>query len=277
LKDVSVTYFCEEDFTPGEFGGQPYDFVQRNFMFGHVAAGVPEGRCPSPFCGMGCDSFKVKARMDPEVTENYVRIRVREPDLFIEGSFRTIVLSAKEGIHAVIGKLKSDPSGSTVIQNYMFELAKGWTMEKAQAWVAQHKDEMDAPWSTVYVEGKIVPRSLRHLEFKNAQGQIDRDHLVAALAALGGAHTGSPPSYAGEAKPKLCAAVHSWNSAHPDDKIQSAVCGTDGQGDSCGLDSVLVLARSRELLGNMPSQLKEGRKDVMTDAGWGIRHHDGAL
>jgi hypothetical protein len=141
LKDVSVAYFCEDIFEPGEFAGEPYDFVQRNFMFGHVAAGVPEGRCPSPFCGMNVDSFK--PRMDPEVTENYVRIRVRDPNLFVNGSFRTIVLSADQGIHAVVGKLKSDPGGSTVIQNYMFELAKDWTMEKAQVWVKQHKDAMD--------------------------------------------------------------------------------------------------------------------------------------
>jgi hypothetical protein len=61
--------------------------------------------------------------------------------LFVEGSFRTIVLSAEQGIHAVVGKLKSNPEGATVIQNYMFELAKGWTMEKAQAWVKKHEDE----------------------------------------------------------------------------------------------------------------------------------------
>jgi len=141
LKDVSVAYFCEDVFTPGKFGDESYDFVQQNFMFGHVAAGVAEGRCPSPFCGMSVDSL-LRPHKDPEVTENYVRIRVRDPNLFVEGSFRTIVLSAKEGIHAIIGKLKSDPSGSTVIQNYMFELAKGWTMEKAQAWVNQHKDSV---------------------------------------------------------------------------------------------------------------------------------------
>jgi len=139
LRDVSVAYFCEDVFEPGTFAGEPYDFVQRNFMFGHVAAGVPEGRCPSPFCGMNVDSFK--PQMDPEVTEKYVRIRVRNPDLFVEGSFRTIVLSAEQGIHAVVGKLKSNPEGATVIQNYMFEPAKGWTMEKAQAWVKKHEDE----------------------------------------------------------------------------------------------------------------------------------------
>jgi hypothetical protein len=82
--------------------------------------------------------------VDPEVTENYVRIRVRDPNLFVEGSFRTIVLSADQGIHAIIGKLKSDPGGSTVVQNYMFELAKDWTMEKAKAWVSKHKDSAEA-------------------------------------------------------------------------------------------------------------------------------------
>jgi hypothetical protein len=139
LKDVSVAYFCEDVFEPGEFAGERYDFRQENFMFGHVAAGVPEGRCPSPFCGMNVDSFK--PHLDPEVTEKYVRIRVKDPDLFVDGSFRTVVLSADQGIHAVAGKLKSSPSGSTVVQNYMFELAKGWTLDKSEAWVKAHKDE----------------------------------------------------------------------------------------------------------------------------------------
>jgi len=142
LKDVSVAYFSEDVFTPGKFGDELYDFAQTNFMFGHVAAGVPEGRCPSPFCGMAVDSLFAKPHADPEVTEKYVRIRVRDPDLFVEGSFRTIVLSAKEGIHAIIGKLKSDPKGATVVQNYMFELEKDWTMEKAKAWVKEHKDSV---------------------------------------------------------------------------------------------------------------------------------------
>jgi hypothetical protein len=52
-------------------------------------------------------------------------------------------LSAKEGIHAIIGKLKSDPKGATVVQNYMFELEKDWTMEKAKTWVKEHKDSAD--------------------------------------------------------------------------------------------------------------------------------------
>ena len=138
LKDVSVAYFCEDIFEPGKFAGEPYDFVQRNFMFGHVAAGVPEGRCPSPFCGMNVDSFK--PHKDPEVTEDFIHIPVKDADLFIDGSFRTIDIDAGKGIKAVIGKLKSDPKGSTVVQKFIFDKSKDWTMEKAQAWVREHKD-----------------------------------------------------------------------------------------------------------------------------------------
>jgi hypothetical protein len=272
LKDLSVAYFSEDVFTSGKFGDQPYDFLQQNFMFGHVAAGVPEGRCPSPFCGMAVDSLIVQ-HGDPEVTENYVRIRVRDPNLFVDGSFRTIVLSADRGIHAIIGKLKSDPHGSTVIQNYMFELAKGWTMEKAQGWVNQHKnDSMDAEWTAEYVnnlpdscfayveesekdgEGKTVPRSKRHLPFKNADGSIDHDHLVNALARVKQSAT-MPEGGKSSAIEKLCAGVRSWNREHPDGKIESDVCGTAG-GDTClshlriqQIDEVArEVERSRELL-----------------------------
>jgi hypothetical protein len=327
LKDVSVAYFSEDVRTPGKFGDEPYDFAQTKFFFGHCANGVIEGRCPSPYCGMSVDSLFAKPHADPEQTANFIHIPIRDKALFVSGMDRTITLSASEGIEAVIGKLQSDPSGPTHIQKYIFRKDKGWTMDKAQAWVKQHKDAftleeikakivalnsqrqqmmeklypktslseeeqrklhddltvldaemeaftellaenlgvsgpnagpgstgpgVDAAWTTQYVnnlpdecfayiesggkkdaEGKTVPRSLRHLEFKNDQRQIDHAHLVAALAALGGAHTGSPPSYAGEAKGKLCAAVSSWNKANPDAKIQSAVCGTDSSVDSC--------------------------------------------
>lgn len=174
LKDVSVAYFSEDVFEPGKFAGEPYDFVQRNFMFGHVAAGVPEGRCPSPFCGMNVDSFK--PHLDPEVTEKYVRIRVRDPNLFVDGSFRTIVLSAEQGIHAIIGKLKSDPEGSTVIQNYMFELAKDWTMEKAQAWVKDHKDAVEAEQGKREKERAEAERRCDRtpIKFKEGKGSLTK-------------------------------------------------------------------------------------------------------
>ena len=143
LKDVSVAYFSEDVMMPGKFGDEPYDFIQTKFFFGHLAAGVAEGRCPSPYCGMSVDSLFTKPHADPEETEEFVHIRVRDPGDFVDGSFRTINIDAGKGIKAVIGKLKSDPKGSTVVQKFIFDKSKGWTMEKAQAWVKEHKDQMD--------------------------------------------------------------------------------------------------------------------------------------
>ena len=72
-------------------------------------------------------------------------------------------------------------------------------------------------------QGKTTPRNLRHLPFKNAEGNIDHDHLVNALGRL--PQTEISDEAKAQAKKKLCAAVNSWNSEH-EDKIESEVCGT---------------------------------------------------
>jgi hypothetical protein len=76
--------------------------------------------------------------MPVDVTENSIRIRQRDPADFVDGSFRTITLSEGQGIQAVIGKLKSDPNGPTVIQTYIFDKSK-WTVAEAEKWVSDHK------------------------------------------------------------------------------------------------------------------------------------------
>lgn len=43
MRELSLGYRYEPDFTPGEFNGQPYDFVMRNINCNHVAL-VEEGR-----------------------------------------------------------------------------------------------------------------------------------------------------------------------------------------------------------------------------------------
>jgi DNA-directed RNA polymerase subunit RPC12/RpoP len=78
---------------------------------------------------------------EPDITENYIRIRIRNPKTIVEGTFITIVISETEGIHAVIGKLRRDPNGSTHIQSVLFEKDK-WTVERAQKWVESHKDTL---------------------------------------------------------------------------------------------------------------------------------------
>lgn len=75
----------------------------------------------------------------PEETDRYIHWPIRDKSDFVQESFRTITISAREGIKAVIGKLKSDPDGSTHIQKYLFDKSKGWTMEKVRRWVQTHK------------------------------------------------------------------------------------------------------------------------------------------
>lgn len=75
----------------------------------------------------------------PETTDNYHHIPVLDSGSFVDDSFKTITLSASQGIKAVIGRLKSDPDGPTKIQKYLFDTAK-WTLEEAQTWVNEHKN-----------------------------------------------------------------------------------------------------------------------------------------
>jgi DNA-directed RNA polymerase subunit RPC12/RpoP len=77
----------------------------------------------------------------PDITENYIRIRIRNPKTIVEGTFRTIVISETEGIKAVIGKLKSDKTGPTHIQSVLFEKGR-WTVERATQWVKDHRDSL---------------------------------------------------------------------------------------------------------------------------------------
>ena len=73
-------------------------------------------------------------------------------------------------------------------------------------------------------EGKTTPRSLRHLPYKDAQGNIDPDHLRNALARLPQTKLSSEAK--AQAKKRLCSAVAQWNREHPDNKIESDVCQT---------------------------------------------------
>ena len=143
-KDVSLGFFYDFDATPGKWKDQTYDFVQRKILIDHVAAGVPVGRCRSPYCGIAVDTLIRKVALDPEETENYIHIPVRDASDFVDDSFRTIDIDADKGIKAVIGKLKSDPKGSTHVQKYLFDKGKDWTMERAQAWVKEHKKAADS-------------------------------------------------------------------------------------------------------------------------------------
>jgi hypothetical protein len=75
--------------------------------------------------------------MPIETTDKYVRVRVKDPNLFVDTSFRTINISEKDEIKAIIGKLKSNPNGATIVQSYLFNKEK-WSESEAKKWVEDH-------------------------------------------------------------------------------------------------------------------------------------------
>jgi len=82
-------------------------------------------------------AHRCKAMPAPDITENYIRWRVRDPGEFNLETFVTYELSAKDGIKAVMGKLKGG-RGTMVVQSYLFDKKK-WTVEKARTWIREHK------------------------------------------------------------------------------------------------------------------------------------------
>ncbi|MCL2641961.1 MAG: DUF2213 domain-containing protein [Candidatus Bathyarchaeota archaeon] len=73
LRDVSIGFVCEMEWTEGVFNGEKYDYVQRNIFLNHVAAPVDAGRCPGPICGIGADKQNSTTNMvmvDRQVLES---------------------------------------------------------------------------------------------------------------------------------------------------------------------------------------------------------------
>jgi polyhydroxyalkanoate synthesis regulator phasin len=86
---------------------------------------------------------KEGAKPAPETEGDYIIIRVKDPDYFDPDSFRTIEISADEGIKATIGCKKGEYEDGkcqigTEVQRYLFDKEK-WTLEKAEAWVKDHE------------------------------------------------------------------------------------------------------------------------------------------
>ena len=71
-----------------------------------------------------------------ETTDQYIRSGHRSPEEFQSNSLRTIILSEDEGIKAVIGKPKG--KDTMEVQSYLFDVSKGWTLDKAKAWFEKH-------------------------------------------------------------------------------------------------------------------------------------------
>lgn len=77
-----------------------------------------------------------------DVTDNYIRVRIRSPKLFVENSFRTVWISKNNGIKSIMGKLVEDKS-KIKVQSYLFEASK-WDEEKVNQWIKSNKKDSKA-------------------------------------------------------------------------------------------------------------------------------------
>jgi len=148
-KDTSTAYYCTEVFEVGEFGGQQFDSRQECIMFHHVAVGVPEGRCPSPYVGL-MDSFN-----------DFLHVTVRPEHLF--SRLTTVLVSAKDGVYALVGKLRQGTK-ETVTCQYMFDSNKDWTKEKAEEWIASRKNALEKTADSKEVNESKPEESLNAFE-----------------------------------------------------------------------------------------------------------------
>ena len=74
----------------------------------------------------------------PEITENYIRLPVREEGGFQKGSIKTITLDKSKGIKALIGKLKGETS--TTIMTLLFP-KDSFDTKTAKKWKEEHNLE----------------------------------------------------------------------------------------------------------------------------------------
>ena len=71
-----------------------------------------------------------------DITDQYIRSGHRSLEEFQPNSLRTITLSEDEGIKAIVGKPKG--KDTMEVQSYLFDVSKGWTLDKAKDWFEKH-------------------------------------------------------------------------------------------------------------------------------------------
>jgi hypothetical protein len=105
-----------------------------------------------------------------EITTGKIRYRVKNPNFFKEGSFRTKSI-AEEGIQIIIGKIKSGSSDSMITQAYIFD-RKTWDKERVKKWIQ----------SNIKKEWKIENINKEDIEF------VDNDSLYSLRNRLKQVH-----------------------------------------------------------------------------------------
>jgi len=164
LPDVSIGFLYAKEMNKGNWNGSDYDFRQVNMFHDHLAFGIRKGRCTFPFCGIGADQlFNIEKSLygiggkidmthmaivgrDPEETEENIHIPGPGGDCEVTA---TIQISEDQGIQATYC------GGTSEVRTYIFSKEKGWTMEKAQTWVDEHKEGAEAAGDVLIAGGRV--------------------------------------------------------------------------------------------------------------------------
>lgn len=96
-----------------------------------------------------------------EQTEEFIRSGHKDVNNFQPDSLRTIWISEKDGIKAVIGKKKG--SETTEVISYLFIKEKDWTIDKAKQWFEEHeaKTNHEHLYCLTPILEKIVEKPLK--------------------------------------------------------------------------------------------------------------------
>ena len=82
----------------------------------------------------------LESSFKPRITENYIRLRQRDPKEFEKNYFRTVTISEKDKIKAIVGRLMGKKT--TTIQSYLFD-KNSWTVKDAQNWVKTKTEQSE--------------------------------------------------------------------------------------------------------------------------------------
>ena len=140
--------------------------------------------------------------------DGFLRVNVRDRSLFA-CRLSTLAVNAKEGIYALVGKLKKNlqpsgyASGDAVARDFLFDVGKGWTQEIAEMYAEDHMDSvllvdgyaasmlgaLDARSSLD--PGEVLARSRRLLSHCNMSSTGDRQSVATSAGWCARHHDGA--------------------------------------------------------------------------------------
>ena len=133
LKDVSIGFYYQPDLTPGKWNGNDYDYVMRDIVIDHVAAGVLKGRCSYPSCGIGVDTMMKRIALDPfgEYTD-FADCVAKNQDKGDPEAYCATIKRQIEGSKQIMGGKKSMSEKTPEFEAFVSQyIAEGHTREQA--------------------------------------------------------------------------------------------------------------------------------------------------